>query len=122
MSEDRQSPNASFPAQSAPPTAPPLWRQGDVLIQAIERLPRGAVKRDDRVIAEGAVTGHRHELAPGGDAALFELDGEVFLRVFGKRARVVHAEHGAVKLETGCYRVWRQREYTEHGEFRSVLD
>ena len=100
----------------------PLWRQGDVLIQEIGQLPRGAVKRDDRVIAEGVSTGHRHELAAGGDAALFDLDGEVFLRVFGKRARVVHAEHDEIRLNTGCYRVWRQREYTGAGGFRPVLD
>lgn len=99
-----------------------MWRQGDVLIREVESIPRAAIKRSDRVLVEGTVTGHRHEISPKADAALFELEGAVYLRVFGKRADVIHAEHGTITLQKGMYFIWRQREYVGQGRIQPVLD
>lgn len=93
-----------------------LYRQGDVLVQQVEKIPDGlqAVPRDKGrvILAYGEVTGHAH--AVEGDveflaADLKELE-ERFLHV-EREAQVVHEEHDTVTLPPGDYRVVRQREY-----------
>jgi hypothetical protein len=92
-----------------------LFRQGDVLIQRVDELPKGLKKvKGRKVLAEGEVTGHVHELT--GDAELFRAEDiaemeESFLRV-ETEAFVEHAEHGTITLPPGHYRTSRQREYT----------
>ncbi|MEM1179910.1 MAG: hypothetical protein AAGM22_16320 [Acidobacteriota bacterium] len=78
--------------------------------------------RPDRVLIEGASTGHRHEFADGTPVKLYELSGEIFVRVLERPARLVHREHGPIDLEPGCYRAWRQREYQGLGFSAPVLD
>ena len=99
-----------------------MWRQGDVLIKKVEAVPDGAEKRTDTVLAEGELTGHRHRVEDQATAEVFEDPyGTLFLRVIADQARVVHEEHGPIELETGVYRVWRQREYSPHGDV-DVMD
>lgn len=97
----------------------PMWRQGDVLIQAIESVPTEAILRRDLVLAEGAVTGHRHEAQAG---QLFELEGTLYLVVSEPWVDVVHPEHGPIRLEKGKYRIWRQREFDGANRARFVMD
>ena len=99
-----------------------MFRQGDVLIQQVSGIPSGVRQRANLVLAEGASTGHRHEVAPGEGITLFERNGTLFLRVSAARALVVHPEHGTITLKSGIYRVWRQREYTGQAEQRFVMD
>ncbi|MFI6277745.1 hypothetical protein [Streptomyces sp. NPDC050988] len=94
------------------------YRQGDVLVVAVDELPLQMlpVPREDGlvVLAHGEVTGHRHAiaephaelLAPPGDD-----DETRFLRIVGASARLVHEEHAAIILPGGVYQVIRQREY-----------
>jgi hypothetical protein len=103
------------------------YRQGDVLIARIDRMPEevGPVPRDEGrvVLAYGEVTGHVH--AVQGEAALFaaadvaELE-ERFLRVEGE-ADLVHEEHDTITLPAGIYSVRRQREYAA-AQSRVVAD
>ncbi len=88
-----------------------MWRQGDVLIQAIDEIPDGAVEKPDRILAEGEATGHMHRVADPATADLFKNGADLFLRVHAAETTVVHDEHGPIVLKTGTYRVWRQREY-----------
>ena len=88
-----------------------MWRQGDVLIQAIAEIPDGVSAKSDLILAEGEATGHMHRIADGKTAELFEKGAEMFLRVFTPNATVVHDEHGPIALKPGNYRVWLQREY-----------
>lgn len=95
-----------------------MWRQGDVLVQKIERLPDGLTPEepDGRgriVLAEGEATGHAHAIAAsrlsraGRDAA-----GVLYFRVGrGATAILEHEEHTAHEFGAGSYRVVRQREY-----------
>ena len=89
-----------------------MWRQGDVLIAAVDALPRDAVKRPNCVLAEGELTGHSHRVDQPGVAELYECKGALFLRVLAGEAVVVHQEHGPIALSKGVYAVWQQREYT----------
>jgi hypothetical protein len=93
-----------------------LWRQGDVFIERIWAIPRGAVRRRDLVLAEGELTGHSHRIVDRESATLYEFrQNELLLVVHGCGATVVHEEHGPIELAPGNYRVWRQREFDPAG-------
>ena len=98
-----------------------MWRQGDVLISAVDAIPRGATKRRDCVLAEGEITGHSHRIDQPGAATLFEHEGRLYLRVLAGEAKVVHQEHGPITLKQGLYTVWQQREYSPES-LRTVND
>ena len=113
------------------------YRQGDILIEAIDELPAGraelpATRRGGRavhVLAEGEVSGHAH-CVPAGPGVLAwrgDADGSDPLTVgylaLRKLARLVHHEHGAVELPPGNYRVIQQRRYEPAtGAWRRVAD
>jgi hypothetical protein len=111
------------------------YRQGDVLLIAVDDIPGRAVPvpRDqgEIVLAYGEVTGHRHAIADP-HAELLALPGEEierrFLRIVGERARLRHEEHDTITLSPGSYQVARQREYVppepsrSSRRFRPVLD
>jgi hypothetical protein len=97
-----------------------LFRQGDIYIAAVDKLPANAVERASRVLVHGEITGHSHRLEDGALAQVYEADEVLYVRV-AEVARVVHEEHGAIALEPGIYKVWRQREYLPRS-FRLVAD
>ncbi len=102
-----------------------MWRQGDVFIQRVEEIP-AAVREapiPHGVLVHGEVTGHSHRLEDLSTAQLFSggAPGEMFVEVVSPIARIVHEEHGPIALESGTYRVWRQREYTPEA-IRIVYD
>lgn len=112
------------------------YRQGDILIEAIDELPAGCAELPARerageavhVLAEGEVSGHAHCVAAGpGVMALRGGDGVDPLTVaylaLRKLARLVHDEHGTVELPPGNYRVIQQRRYeAATGAWRRVAD
>jgi hypothetical protein len=98
-----------------------MWRQGDVLISAVDAIPRGATKRPNCVLAEGELTGHSHRVDQPGAAELLEHGGRLYLRVLAKETKVVHQEHGPITLGQGLYAVWQQREYAPEA-IRPVKD
>jgi hypothetical protein len=89
-----------------------MWRHGDVLIAAVEELPRKARRRHSTVLVHGELTGHSHRLEEPQTGELWESGGELFLRVTADEARVIHQEHAPITLPRGTYRIWKQREYT----------
>lgn len=108
---------------------PKIYRQGDVLLIAIDRsqIPADAKRRtkdDGRVIlAYGEVTGHSHRVK-GGNAALLDApDGTVYLTIdqLIGRAAVVHQEHDTIPLAEDTYIVRHQVEYTP-AAIRQVKD
>ena len=112
------------------------YRQGDVLIEKIDRVPgtaRQQPKARRLILAHGEVTGHHHELQVR-DAADWwkegeistanekpsQLAGEIFVSL-AAGGKVTHDEHATIPLPPGTYRVMRQREY--HPEaLRNVND
>ena len=88
------------------------YRQGEVLlIKETSEVVFG--DELSTVLAEGEITGHKHEI----------IDGKVFGRqywgsgthfvVSNGKTTLIHPEHGPVKIDKGVWRVRIQREYSE---------
>lgn len=99
------------------------FRQGDVLIERVEKIPVGMQKQHAKgriILAHGEATGHHHSLAR--DAAdWWKGEGEEQFLELSRPASVTHQEHAAVELPAGRYRVTRQREYSPEA-IRNVAD
>lgn len=89
------------------------YRQGDVLLIGIDKLPLNAAKEESAgriVLAFGELTGHAH--------AISELEAEAYTSndrrylVVAEHATLKHEEHDGISLPRGIYRVVRQREYS----------
>lgn len=105
---------------------PWMIRQGDVLMIAVDAIPKDAVEQprdeSDRVVlAYGEVTGHAHALHEPGVAMLRAANQEVFLRVL-EPSTLVHEEHDRIAIPPGLYRVVRQREWSDADEPTRVAD
>ena len=98
------------------------YRQGDVLLIRIDRIPAGTteVARRHLVLAEGEVTGHAHRIESESAVMLTTAESATFVRL-SKKAQLIHEEHAAIDLPAGTYKVIRQREYTPT-EIRRVAD
>ena len=102
-----------------------MYRQGDILIEAVSAIPSRGTKpemRDGRLIlAAGEATGHDHSVsALDVMESIVDETGTLFLR-FCRDAVVTHQEHKPVVLPPGTYGVTRQREYAPE-EIRRVAD
>jgi hypothetical protein len=98
-----------------------MWRQGDVFIAPVAAVPKGAKSRPGGVLVEGELTGHSHRVADPRTAQVFQAGEDLFLRVDGDLATIIHQEHGPIALRRGLYRVWGQREYSPQA-IRRVVD
>jgi hypothetical protein len=100
------------------------YRQGDVLLKKMERLPEDAyvVEFEERVILQlGEVTGHAHAISKL-DATMYTARGDRFLEINPGGADLVHEEHGTIHLPAGFYQVVQQREYVPEAPPRDVID
>lgn len=98
-----------------------MWRQGDILVDRIVEIPVGARRLKHLVIERSPTTGHEHKIREKRSGRLFEMDNENYLEVLAEQSSLVHPEHDTIVLLQGCYRIWRQREFSEFGT-RVVLD
>lgn len=89
------------------------YRQGDVLLRRIAKVPHGAKKKDN-TIALGEVTGHSHQMV-GADVLI--KDGVQYI-IAQTKAKLTHQEHGQIEVPEGEYEVVRQKEYTPTHERR----
>ena len=96
------------------------YRQGDVVILAGATIPKTAKVLPHRVLAEGEVTGHKHQITDG-QATLYAQDGILYLRVMSDTATLTHEEHAPIVLPQGEFQVVIQREYEPAG-WRHVAD
>lgn len=99
-----------------------MYRQGDVLLVAVNRIPGGlvAVPRDNGrvILAYGEATGHAHAVRAVDDHAGLQTEPasrRTFLSLV-KGGELVHEEHGTIALAPGYYEVIRQREYVGNGQ------
>ncbi len=91
--------------------------QGDVLLVS-DSIPENAKVLEKKTIAEGEVSGHRHDVSSGCD--LLESDlGQMYVKVKGARERIQHllgketptGEHDEIEFVADSYRVELQREW-----------
>lgn len=108
-----------------------LYRQGDVGIALIDKMPEGVKAesiKDRIVLAYGEVTGHAHAIAkddaksflPVEPVRLLDANVERFLQV-SMKAVIRHEEHSPIELPKGDYAILQQREYSPE-EVRRVAD
>jgi len=101
-----------------------IWRQGDVVIIAMAKLPDGVEQKADNVLAEGEATGHAHRIKDPSTAKLFVApQGLLFVNVNAPTATITHEEHADITLPRGVFEIKIQREYDWFNEeVRSVVD
>lgn len=103
---------------------PDQFRQGDVCLVRIDKLPADAQKEDtgnsNVVIAHGESTGHKHQFVFR-DAEMFRGGAGQVLKVL-KDAELLHEEHSPVKFAPGIYERPVQVEHTDDMEPRIVAD
>lgn len=114
-----------FPEAASPGDT---WRQGDVYIELLERVPAGAMamkaKGRSAQLAPGTTQGSRHILDSLVGVTMYRLpeatvlDGPVI--VTDRERTIEHPEHGNVVLPPGVYGITYQREFAE--ELRRVAD
>lgn len=98
-----------------------VYRQGDILFFEVKDLPEGLKVRENKIIAEGEATGHKHRLEETSDGLLFEDEnGNLFLRS-NVITTIIHEEHKPIALPKGNYKILRQKEYSPEG-WREVRD
>lgn len=98
-----------------------MWRHGDVLVEAVEKIPADARRVPGVVLARGEATGHAHRIAKPETAQLYRSGDTLFLKVVAPSAQLIHEEHSTIDLPQGCYRYWMQREYSPEA-IRRVVD
>jgi hypothetical protein len=96
-----------------------LYRQGDVVLREIPRLPDRARPTDERVLAYGEKTGHTHRLE--GHGQVWRQDTRLYLAL-EQPSQVVHEDHRPVTVAPGLYEVIGQREYVSPEEDRRAFD
>lgn len=100
-----------------------LRRQGDVMIGAIDSIPKEAseVERKEGepiVLAHGEVTGHKHAIYDDVTES-YNLGADVFVNFLTTPLK--HEEHAPLTPRKGPHIVIRQVEYTP-AEVRNVAD
>lgn len=97
-----------------------LYRQGDVLIRRIDKIPlrrRKSTHDDERrlVLAHGEATGHAHVITAKPSEARIRKGSpeQTFLEVLSPTGvALVHDEHDTIVIPPGDYEVVRQREFS----------
>lgn len=95
-------------------------RQGDILVEAIKKLPAKVAKSTDKIVAYGEATGHYHHIT--GSATMF-ADGDEKFAVADDEWVFAHVggtldQHDPITLPAGKYKFTRQREYDPIAEMR----
>ena len=107
-----------------------IYAQGDILLIKVESIPQKKKKYDRQngkiILAWGEKTGHHHRIEDDTTQAWVDDNDAVWLEVKDliEEARVIHEEHGEIRLPEGYYRVIReQRQFqSERGEQKKVED
>ena len=106
------------------------YRQGDVLLEEVEQIPKGAKTVKEKIIAHGESSNHCHRVTD--EVEVLQSGDEKFLQV-SKDGKLEHVlvssprtwtgEHHPVTLPKGKYRVIQQKEYDPYEKHvRNVLD
>lgn len=98
-----------------------LWRQGDVLIETIDQIPKAAQRQPGApILVRGEATGHAHRVEDPETAEIWVYGSSLYVFALTE-TRIVHDEHGPITLPPGMYHIWQQREYTPE-DIRYIRD
>ena len=103
------------------------YRQGDVLLARINKLPDGTEPMTTTVLAESFLTGNTHEFIYGDITIVGQPDGEFYVIVEGDFAILAHNEsqtdrvaHRAHVVQPGIYHVKFQQTYFDNRPIRVI--
>jgi hypothetical protein len=99
------------------------YRQGDILIEEVDCVPKEAIKQEHRgpvILALGEATGHHHCLEDD-QADWWKLGEEQYVEPSAPAKPVAHQEHALIPLRDRPHKVTRQREYSPEA-IRNVTD
>ena len=85
-----------------------MYRQGDLLLKQINKLPKGLKISNTLVLVHSDTTQHNHQLKSG---QVFQDDKDLVFLKLSKATDLVHEEHQTINLPKGFYAVIRQRQY-----------
>jgi len=98
-----------------------LIRQGDVFLKKINELPKELKQKEDKIIAWGEVTGHKHRFESDNVLVLVDNEGKQYVDV-KQESELVHEEHKNLVIPKGLYEVIIQRELDIIEGVRQVVD
>lgn len=98
-----------------------MYRHGELILKKVSEIK--GKKLNHLILAEGEVTGHKHEIVEA-EATLYQNeDGVLYLSVKSEKAKLIHPDHKTIELPQGDYEVVEQREYVIGDEkYRKVVD
>ena len=105
-----------------------IYRQGDVLLIAVDSIPRDAAEQPAKgnklILALGEATGHHHRfefMDTSHNVKLFKTDGGARYLHVTAPVDLLHEEHSTARVPAGRYLLPQQVEYTPK-ELRRVQD
>ena len=87
------------------------YRQGDIILIRVEDNVDLNETPISNVLAEGEMTGHKHEVLDG-TVHKHSWRQDIYVRSSGNTI-LAHPEHGHIKMDEGLFRFRNQREYDE---------
>lgn len=96
-------------------------RQGDLLIRRIDDIPSEVSVMNDKVLAHGEVTGHKHQMLATQVMRSAEKDIKIQYLEIVDPDTLVHEEHASITFEPGNYQVVHQREFDYGARFDSAV-
>ena len=99
------------------------FRQGDVYLQQIDKIPDGLTKKNKEkiILAYGEATGHNHAIEEVDKVESFVDSTEKLYLSVADDIELTHQEHAKIKIPKENYEVIIQREYSPE-EIRKVWD
>lgn len=98
------------------------YRQGDVALYQISKLPKKLKRKKILTIAVGEATGHHHSFALGSKVDIYTDGNKQYLQVW-EDSLLQHQEHHEQIILPGTYKQVQEREYSYIDEtLRSVID
>jgi len=99
-----------------------MFRQGDILLKEIEKLPENKKILKDKVLAYGEVTEHSHRFERSENIDRFEYERKLYLQVY-QPTPLIHEEHNPIIILPGIYEQIQEREYDYiDNELKKVID
>jgi len=91
-----------------------IYRQGDVLIMPVKKIPANLVRTKKVTLALGEVTGHHHSITTGDAVGFADQENSLadFFEITANSAELTHQEHDTISLPKGKYRKIIQVEYS----------
>ena len=100
-----------------------IIRQGDVLLQEINSLPKGLKKKKDKIVQWGEQTFHAHQFPVDSKGVELLMKGEEMYLQIAVPSPLEHPEHNTLIIEPGMYKKTIEREWNYSDEaLRKVVD